>query len=442
MTDCAIIGGGVAGLTAAVQLARARKSVSLFESSPKLGGRAFGFEDAKSGIRLDNGQHILMGCYTSLLSLLNIIGSADRLTPVRNMRLPFRAPGGEEHLMQALPLPYPLGQLSAFLRFSPLSLRERIRALRVPLTVLFGRTDSGTHLDSIPASEWLAQLGQTSRITEFLWKPLILATMNAVPEQTSAGALSVVLREAFLAGAKASEFLVPDTDLSSVIADPAERYLRESGAELHIHNRVKAVSQTPGGWQLQCADGSLHQAKTVVSAMPAGQLTELLSASNFGNAVTIDVERFQPSPIASYYTWTTKPACDDIMVGCFRTTLQWVFPKGELQDGTWLASWVISAADELAEHTSEDVDSLLRSEVVSLFPHLDAADIVRTKLITERSATFVPAPGLSAFRPVTETALPGFFLAGDWTATGYPATLEGAAKSGYRAAESVMKCLG
>jgi squalene-associated FAD-dependent desaturase len=443
MRHCVVAGGGLAGLAAALRLSRSPNvSVTLCEAAPALGGRARSFLDRQSGLEIDNGQHVLMGCYRATLAYLaEAEESASALQRLRGLALPFLHTDGRRARLQAGGLPHPLSLAQAFLRYRMLSFSGRLRILRVALRLRSLGKAQLDRLDAISASQWLRSCGQGTEEIAFFWRPVILATMNTEAEAASAKLLAVVLREIFLGDAEAADMLLPTVGLSALLVDPVRRTLESRGVRILTGTAVTAIDLSgetgtgndgeaaPTVTGVRCGETDLP-ADAVILAVPPWAIARLLPA--------IDTGSFSPSEILSVHVWTRRDLGRAPMTGLLGTTLQWVFFKGETGPGEFHYSCTVSAA--AGDETSDEpaLRRLLLRELQLLDPALRDDDITRILPIREKRATFVPKPGLDALRPGTRTAVAGLFLAGDWTDTGLPATIEGAIRSGNTAAEGVL----
>jgi hydroxysqualene dehydroxylase len=440
MIDVAVIGGGLAGLAAAVDLAGKGRSVALFEARPQLGGRAWSFPDA-SGDDIDNGQHLLMGCYSSTLGFLRALGTERLLERMPRMAIPFRKPGGTEASLKTGALPHPFGLMQAFLGYEFLSMAERLSVLRVAVSLRGLSIDRLDALDAMSATEWLEASGQSAHAIEMLWLPIVLATMNTDVHDASAKLLAVVLREIFLGGADASALLLPARGLSDIFSRPAAVFLEARGARVRTHAPVRRCSVASDGITVHLDGEEACAARAVISALPPWSLRALEGYDAQFGLTEGQLERFRPSPILSAHVWSRVKISAQPMTGLLGTRLQWIFSKGKSADGLFRSSCTISAAQEIDGRATEEIEPLIKKELCLLYPALRDGDIVRTKLVRERTATFIPSPGMEAHRPGVVGGLPGFFLAGDWTDTGLPATIEGAVRSGERAASAADEFL-
>ncbi|MBR9974462.1 MAG: hydroxysqualene dehydroxylase HpnE [Bacteroidetes bacterium] len=452
MTHCIVVGGGVAGLAAALRLSSdERYRVTLFESAPALGGRVRSFVDRDSGTESDNGQHVLMGACTAALDYLGEIGTASSLARLRGMSLPFVHIDGRRSLLQAGALPHPLSLVVAFLRYDMLSFRARMRILRAAIRL---RRLSGSGLDALDdltAEAWLRNLGQGSAEMLAFWQPLVLATMNSTPSQASARLFAALLREIFLGARDAADMLLPDAALSGIFIEPAVSELQRRGVIVRSGTTVTALAcpEEGSGRRVTAVIAGDERLATdaVILAMPPWALRRLRLIDASGKQTDrplpdvllpgIDLAAFIPSEILSVHVWLRRSAGTSPMTGLLGTTLQWVFFKGKTAEGQYHYSCTVSGAEGHETTHRDALRRLVLRELALLAPGLVDGDIIRILPIREKRATFVPAPGIERMRPQARTGVRGLYLAGDWTATGLPATIEGAVRSANSAVEAV-----
>lgn len=439
MTRVIIAGGGLAGLAAAVRLSEHPLNVLLLESAPRLGGRAWSFPHAYSSGEVDNGQHVMMGCYRDTLDYLARIGRTHFIERRRGLALQFLHADGRRAVLQAGRLPHPFGQVPAFFRFRLLTAGSRLRILRVAARLRSLRGKELDALDAMDAASWLRSLGQRDDAMRCFWQPLVLATMNTEPGRASAKLLAVVLREIFLRDAEAADILLPRKGLSSVFVDSAREILEKRGCDIRLKSGVeRLMTEDDSVTGVRLADGTVHSAEAVIGALPPWALQRIFERSESRALPAIDFERFVPSPIVSVHVWLRGGLDSGPMTGLLDTTLQWVFEKGGDGDGSRHYSCTISAAAaRVMDMNEEDLRALLLRELRILRPDLREQDILRVLAVREKRATFLPLPGMERVRPATRCGMSGLYLAGDWTATGMPATIEGAIRSGYTAADAV-----
>jgi zeta-carotene desaturase len=438
MKQIVVVGGGVAGLAAALRLRKHSARITVLEASPKFGGRSYSFQPRGGGSEIDNGQHVLMGCCRDTLEYLRICGTAELLDRRRGMALSFVHADGRRALLAAGGLPHPIGLAQAFLSYRMLPLASRLGITRVAWRLKTLSAQERDTLDAIGAEEWLRSLRQRDDAIACFWKPVILATMNTAMQHASAKLLSVVLTEIFLGKEDASDMLLPRTGLTPLLVDGALEKLRQHETRLRSHVLVERLDVAETGVRgVWLKDGDYVPTDIVVSAIPPWSLQRLVENSGI-DGTGIEFSRFVPSEILSLHFWSRRDLGLPPMTGLLETALHWIFAKGQDADGSYRYSATISAVPESVPRDDDALRTILLRELRLAMPDLTEEDILRLQAIREKRATFLPRPGLEPFRPHTRSAVPGLYLAGDWTATGLPATIESAVRSGFAAGDAVI----
>ncbi|HZX49330.1 MAG TPA: hydroxysqualene dehydroxylase HpnE [Nitrospirota bacterium] len=439
MKKVIVIGGGFAGLAAATELSSAGFHVTLIEQRRFLGGRAYSFLDKDSGLEFDNGQHILMGCYENTFRFLDKIGVTDKLYFQKNLCVDFLDTTGTDYRLNCLPLPAPLHILSGILRFKAISLTERIRMLNMAKGVLFGNATNTAH--DVTITEWLKRLGQGKKARETLWDIITLATMNEHPDKSSAAIFRNVMKKAFFSLRRNSRIVLPVVPLSSLFADNAETYIRQNGGSIEKGTAVSALltsNNSISGVKLK--DGRVFSGEYFISAVPYYSVQKLFAGARLLGTELNSVPALKPSPIISIHLLFNKSLTEFTFAALLNSPIQWVFNKEKIfRDAAYkgLLSLVISGAHHYIEVPSEKLVELALSELKKVIPATSTARILCCKVIKERHATFSPQPGVDKFRPSQKTPIKNLFLAGDWTDTGLPATIEGAVLSGHKCAMAI-----
>lgn len=412
----AIVGAGYAGLAAAVELSAKGHRVDLFEASRTLGGRARAVR--LDELDVDNGQHILIGAYTETLRLMRQVG-ADPQRLFKRIPLRFEFPG--EFLMAAPRLPAPLHTAFALLGAKGIDWKEKWAAIRLMRDL---QADGFRIEPDMSVDDWLTRHQTPSRQRRLLWEPLCIAALNTPAARASAQVLANVLRDSLASNRAASDLLLPQVDLSALFPQPAAAFVARMGGTLHGGCRVSAIQREGDAWKVDAAGPYSH----VILAVAPYHLEALVPA------LGAQVAHFEWEPIVtSYFSYAETVRLPQPMLGVDSGLAQWLFDRGTLCGQHGLIAAVISARGRHMELPTEELERGIHQEIARLVPDLPAPRAVRT--ITEKRATFACVPNLR--RPGTKTDLPGLWLAGDYVAGNYPATIEGAVRSGVAAAELV-----
>ncbi len=451
MEDVLIIGGGFAGLAAGVALAGAGHRVRLVEQKPHLGGRAFSFRESATGATVDNGQHLFMGCYRATIRLLETIGTLDRVRFQPRLKINFLDAPGRVTALECPDLPSPWHWLVGVLRSRSFGVREKLEIARLGRALGSGNTSG---LDRLSVEEWLTGLGQSEKLRRNFWDLLCIAAMNEDPRRAAAALFERVLRLALFRSPQDSRIGIPAAGLSNCYTDAARAYITARGGQVETGRRVLSliISGGPGVCEgVRLGDGSEIRSRVVLSAVPWFDLARLLPgelarAEPFFAACLA----LRPAPIISINLWFDRPITDLEFAGLRGTTVQWLFNKsrilsaagGETPDsGLFYVSLVLSGAHAHIERSKDDLLAAACRELGELLPPACRAKLVHSLVVKERWATFSPGCDTEALRPPARTPVRRLYLAGDWTATGLPATIEGAVQSAYTAAGEIAQCL-
>lgn len=445
LASVAVIGGGLAGLATAVRLREAGLVVELFEARRRLGGRAGSFLDPASKEWVDYCQHVGMACCTNLADFCRRIGVADRFT--RYSRLHFFGPDGRRHdLAGSRWLPAPLHLAPSLLRLGYLSWRERISVARAMLRL--ARTPAQDSETSPTIGEWLQAQGQSPRAMELFWGVVLVSALGEKLERASLTAARKVFVDGFLSNRGTYQVDVPQAPLSEIFGESIGTWLRERGAAIHVGAEVARLH--PRGERiasLELADGSRRDFDQFVVALPWRRVNSVLPV-DFGTRIP-ELSRLgeiEASPITGIHLWFDRSFTDlphAVLVGRLS---QWLFnrARGAARDdlpGEHYYQVVISASRDISSRSRDEVLMEVLDDLRTVWPAARSAKPLRSRVVTEHEAVFSARPGLDELRPLQRTPISNLFLAGDWTRTGWPSTMESAVRSGYLAAEGVLAAL-
>lgn len=437
----AIVGGGLAGITAALDCANAGRQVVLYETRRRLGGLTHSFR--RGELLVDNGQHVFLRCCAAYRALLDRLGVADRVTLQPRLRIPVHRPGdcanGAAAVLRRAELPAPLHLAGSVLGYRLLSVAERLRFGRAGLALR--RLDpASADTDQRSFGSWLRQHGQSDRAIDALWDLVGVATLNARVDDASLALAATVFQLGLLTDADAADIGWSRVPLSELHGEPALAALRAAGAQVRTGAAVRGLEPDGAAWRVSTDRAAEDGFDAVVLAVPPPAAEALLPLG----AVSLPAgwaQRLGSTPIVNVHVVLDRRVTDEPFLAGVGTEVQWVFDRTEaagLADGQYLAL-SLSAADELVDQPSQRLRERFLPALAELLPAVRTAAVRDFFVTRERTATFRQAPGSAVLRPGARTGASGLFLAGAWTATGWPATMEGAVRSGARAATALLE---
>jgi squalene-associated FAD-dependent desaturase len=438
-----VIGGGLAGISAALDCAAAGAQVTLLEVRRRLGGAAYSFE--RDGLRMDNGQHVFLRCCSAYIGLLERLGSTDLVAIQPRLEIPVLSPGRAPALIRRSGLPAPLHLAATLARYPRLSVAARLGAARAALAL--GRLDlSDPALEAETFGAWLGRHRQDQRAVAALWDLIALPTLNVPAADASLALAAFVFQTGLLAGPGTADIGFHVATLQEILGDPAERELRRAGVALRLGWRAETIARGAGGYEVSGRGAGGPErlaAEAVVVALPhdrAGAVLEALLGPHAGTAATP-----ASSPIVNLHIVYDRRVLDEPFAAGVGTPVQYLFDRGAAAgapaDCQYLAVSLSGASAEMEMSVAALRERFLPA-MAELLPRARHANVERFQVTREHAATFLAAPGVTALRPAARTALPGLALAGAWTDTGWPATLESAVLSGHAAARVALAALG
>ena len=443
--DVIVVGSGAAGLSAAAALAGAGKRVMVLERKPYVGGRAYSYEHPALGEVVDS-QHVLLGCCTNLIDLCEQAGSADNIRWYDKQT--FLEPNGKSSTIATSNLPAPLHFAPSFVEMSMLGWKDKL-GMALGLMEFFRGYPAE---DNESVEDWLKRTRQTERSIRHFWNPIVTATLNDTVAHCSMRYAGKVFHELFLKSSTGGRLGIPTVPLSEFYAAIA-RLIEARGGTVQLRASVEAITQQDDGrWRVSVADRD-YVADSVVLALPFEQTQKLLPAirlnehyaglaSNTRDELELKLAQQTHSSYTSVLLWFDREITDLDHAWLLDTTIEWFFNKSRIrkyapEKGSYVELVIPSSGAQLSQ-TREEILSSALGELQMFFPEVKRAKLVKSGVLKEARATFSVVPGLDRFRPGAKTGWPGFFLAGDWTATEWPSTMESAVRSGRLAAGAVM----
>jgi squalene-associated FAD-dependent desaturase len=422
-----VCGGGLAGIAAACESVLRGAQVTLVERRPFLGGKAYSFRDNDSGAEVDNGQHVYLGCCTAYIALLRLLGTFELTTLQPALDLAVRDREGRCGHLRASALPAPLHISPSFAAYPHLSAIEKAGATRVLLALMLLTPADLERMDGESFADWLQARDQGEAAISRFWDLIVLPTCNDRSHRVSAGLAAFVFREGLLRTRTGSAIGWSRVGLSRLIEPAARRFLEARGATVITGRAVTRIGERV----VELTGGERLPADRVIVALPPGRVRETCPEAWPG------AKDLGASPIVNVHVWYDRPVMEEPFVAVVDSPAQWVFNRTAMGQaaaaGHHLAVSMSGARDEVALGKDE-LAGRTRTELAHLFPAARRAGVERVAVVKEPEATFAQGPGQRARRPGAVTPVPGVFLAGAWTGTGWPATMEGAVRSGITAA--------
>ncbi len=444
-----MIGGGLAGLACAVALAESGIKVRLFEKRPHLGGRATSYT-LPDGSEVDNCQHVTLGCCTNLADFYRRAGADGKIRFYD--RLYFADRKGRRSTISASPLPPPLHMAPSFLSFGALGLGDKIGMAKALMTIAWAG-GKPPDIDGLTMLDWLHRMRQTPAAIERFWRVVLVSALDEELSRMDARYGIDVFWKAFLGSRGGYRVGIPSVPLAELYEGCREAIVRKGG-EVRLRSGVREVHVRQNRFAgIALEDGSEISADACVAAVPHDVLLGLLpTAMGEEGGPLAGLRHLRTSPITGVHLWFDRVVMKEPFLALLDHTTQWIFNKSLLYAhagtnvdappaGQYL-QLVISASYDLVPRSRQDIIDLCRRELEEVLPATREAKLEKATVIKEVHATFSPEPGVDQWRPAQKIGVDGLFLAGDWTRTGWPATMEGAVRSGYLAAEEALASFG
>ena len=444
-----VLGGGLAGMAAACHLLDEGWHVTLVEKRPYLGGRVFSFTDRETGQIVDNGQHVFLGCCTYYMDFLEKIGTLNRAYLQQRTSVEVVRPGRPTGRIAAGRLPKPLHMLPSFLAYRHLGLWDKLTAVYALLRLnAADRTKPGLQQETF--AHWLRRHRQTQRAIDNFWNLIVMPCVNDDVEDVSASMGIMIFQEGLLKSPQSSRIGYAREGLSTLMGEAAKAYLESNGASVVTGQSAAALLLNEGADDdesrvsaVHLSNGDALQADAYVSALPLDNLTPLLPQILAETPFFSSLQSLQTAPIVNVYLWYDRPVMEQDFVAVVDSPLQWVFNKtaimGRNDAKGQYVTVSLSAAFDYVNQPKNALQQMCIEAMKDAFPKAKSARVTRCLVVKQEKATFRCLPGSERFRPAAATPIQNLFLAGDWTDTGWPSTMEGAVRSGVTAAKAVLK---
>ena len=451
-----MIGGGLAGLSSAVALADAGLQVRLIEKRPHLGGRATSYT-LPDGSEVDNCQHVTLGCCTNLADFYARVGAGEKIRYYD--RLYFVDAQGRRSTMEAGPLPPPLHMAGSFLRFGALTFADK-RGIAKAMLAIATAGGNPAGIEGISMLEWLERMKQTKGAIERFWRVVLVSALDEELGQTDARYGIEVFWKAFLGSRSGYRVGIPTVPLADLYDGCREAIVRKGG-DVRMRGNVCEIHVDEEGFSgATLTDGSVMEADACVCAVPQNEILDMLPGEfSESDALLAGVAEIKTSPITGVHLWYDRQVMTEPFLTLLDHTTQWIFNKTALSEGAGkncgeaaagvaasgagqYLQLVISASYELVPKSRQEIIDLCTKELTDVLPATRDAKLVKATVIKEVNATFSPSVGVDRYRPMQQSPVKNLVLAGDWTKTGWPSTMEGAVRSGYLAAEALLAGLG
>ncbi len=433
-----VAGGGLAGLAAACDLADSGLRVTLIEKRPFLGGRAYSYKDKATGLEVDNGQHVFLGCCAEYIRFLKRLGVYDEVHLQKRLHVRVIDKVWGESTLRSASLPAPLHLLPSLLQFRSLSSSEKLLAMYAFARIRSVDRSRHPELDGVTFEQWLRAQRQSLHAIRSLWNLIIQPTLNEHISRVSADLALMVFQEGFLRSRTGANVGWAKVGLSTLLGEAARRYLEARGGKVRLSATLDRVEVHDADVSKAIVDGEEFTADHYVLALPLERVLSVLPRALQSDRFFARISGLKTSPIVNVHIWYDGEVWDGDFAAFLNTPLQWAFNKSKLwrhpADSGQYIDISLSGAREFMDMPAGDIISMFVKEMQSLFPAARGAEVRRALLVRQKDATFSPLPGVAALRPPQRTPITNLALAGDWTDTGWPATMEGAVRSGRQAA--------
>lgn len=437
--DVIVIGGGLAGLSATVKLVKAGANVLLIEKNNHLGGRTYSFIDKTTKTIVDNGQHLLVGAYQNTFKYLKLIGTSEFVSK-QSDGFVFIENGKKCEELVLPPIAYPFNMIAAILKMKALSINDKINLIRIGLAIKNWNENFINNTKNVSVERWLDVYQQNSKTKKYLWYPLTISIMNESPDIASALLFANAIKHTYFCNSDNSKIYIPSVGQSELFVKPAIELIESKKSKIMLNKKVQKIITKNGKYEGIKA-GELLVSKYAICAVPHFSFLNLFHNDSLEVKDYSQIKYFNSSPIVSVNLWFDRDVVENEFVGLIGTKVHWVFNKNSIfslkQNKQFYITAVISNANDIVDLTKEKIVSIVLDDLKRNLPEVNKANVLYASVIKERRATFSATPEVENYRPEQKSRIENLYIAGDWTKTGLPATIEGAIYSGFLCADLI-----
>jgi squalene-associated FAD-dependent desaturase len=435
-----IVGGGIAGISAAMELILNGFDVEMHETKNNLGGRVYSLFHKPSNENIDNGQHIMVGAYDRFFEILNKIGTFDKLYVQKALKVIFYTENNEKIVLDSSKLPGKLGLVYGLMAMQGLSFSDKLKYIYLYMKITYGNCET-----EISVKDFLLKNYQSENLIKKFWDPLVIATLNTSLEKASAKLLINIMKLSFFADSDKAKIFIPSVDFSELIK-PFESWFSSKGGSIKFSSNIGKVELKDNTIdKLIDSKNNTINGDVYLFTFPPSRLNKILPDLN----QDCSLDKFKSSSITSIYFWFDKVFFEDDFAAVLGKNIQWIFNRrkimnsdnNEFNHSPEHLTITISDSDFLRDLSQEELTEICLEELHDVFPESKNCKLIHSKVIKEINATFLADVETEKIRPENRTKFNNLFIAGDWTNTGLPATIEGAAKSGLLAARDIIKAI-
>ena len=442
-----IIGGGLSGISAAIKLVQKGFKITLIEKRPYLGGRTFSFTDNNTNDQVDNGQHLFMGCFKNYIELLKSLSVYNKVYSQKSLKTEILAKG-KIGILKSVPYLGKFHMLPSLFTYPHLNFKDKLRLIygMIKADLINLDNNNAVKLDNLTFKKWLKKNYQNENTIKNIWNLIILPTLNDDISNVSAYMGLMVIKNSILAKPKESSLGFSKTGLSQLLDIPAQNFINRHKGKIILNRTVKSLNFNNNKLEnIKLTQGTIIKSDFYIFAIPFNELTNLLPENVFYEKDLKQISKLSFSPIIAIHLWFDRIIMDQKFLALLESPIQWVFNRNKIEEKSNIQNQhlciSISGASDLIKLSKKELIKLSLKEIKKYFPLANSSKLIQSIVIKHSNATIRHLPASYSYRPKNKTNINNLFLAGDWTKTGWPSTMEGAVKSGLDSTSELIKYL-